>query len=492
MNRKFGTRTTALAAFLFLLALGACKETNITEIIEPGNEGTGKDSLYYSTSWIVEAAAMNYLGIEAPDRLFPSYILQANGLRRMYAGSPFARELITEDIFVSFLNPGKGTKITLIMAGSEINEELSRSIYIGDQYGDTDTLTLRFPVDWKRQVLCHWRADRSVNLRWDISFDDRPVETYKRTFTCCSVNAVTYGFKVVQRDGPEMYAHFKQFDYGNFPCAESGDTLSISLEDLIAGYIDENSPLIERMKRELIEDGYTNFIWGAAAYEDEQVVDGVRNFNYLMLKHGVTYGIRNGNTMQYMRGIDEVFANRNGYCSELSAAFASWCINLGIKSQLYSIPGHVYPIVQMLDGSPYPWDPNLLCLYVDNYPDLGEFTEEKREAVDWLFDIVAEGSRGNYEWDLESEAHSPIDFHTVDVTMLRYYLPSFNASEEYWSTTLSRSTGNEMRIVERPRWFKHEEKTMREPSRVEREAAEKVGFASDDYPLRLPVTRGDR
>ena len=164
MNRKFGTRTTALAAFLFLLALGACKETNITEIIEPGNEGTGKDSLYYSTSWIVEAAAMNYLGIEAPDRLFPSYILQANGLRRMYAGSPFARELITEDIFVSFLNPGKGTKITLTMAGSEINEELSRSIYIGDQYGDTDTLTLRFPVDWKRQVLCHWCADRSVNL----------------------------------------------------------------------------------------------------------------------------------------------------------------------------------------------------------------------------------------------------------------------------------------------------------------------------------------
>mgnify|MGYP006920067483 FL=1 len=112
--------------------------------------------------------------------------------------------------------------------------------------------------------------------------------------------------------------------------------------------------------------------------------------------------------------------------------------------------------------------------------------------MDWLFDIVAEGSRGNYEWDLESEAHSPIGFHTVDVTMLRYYLPSFNASEEYWSTTLSRSTGNEMRIVERPRWFKHEEKTMREPSRVEREAAEKVGFASDDYPLRLPVTRGDR
>lgn len=75
--------------------------------------------------------------------------------------------------------------------------------------------------------------------------------------------------------------------------------------------------------------------------------------------------------------------------------------------------------------------------------------------------------------------------------MLRYYLPSFNASEEYWSTTLSRSTGNEMRIVERPRWFKHEEKTMREPSRVEREAAEKVGFASDDYPLRLPVARGN-
>lgn len=95
----------------------------------------------------------------------------------MYPGSPFAQEQVTEDIFVSFVNPGKGTKITLTMAGSEINEELSETIFIGDQYSDTDTLTLRFPVAWKRQVLCHWRTDRSVDLRWDISFDDRPVET---------------------------------------------------------------------------------------------------------------------------------------------------------------------------------------------------------------------------------------------------------------------------------------------------------------------------
>lgn len=185
---------------------------------------------------------------------------------------------------------------------------------------------------WKRQVLCHWRTDRSVDLRWDISFDDRPVETYKRTFTCRSVNAVIYGFCFIKQDYPEEYACFKQFDYGDFPHTVSGDTLGVDLSDLIAGYIDENSPLIDRMKRELIEDGYTNFIWGGFAYEDEQMVDAVKYFNYLMQKYGVTYGSRNGNVMQYTRSIDEVFANRNGYCVELTAAFASWSINLGINS----------------------------------------------------------------------------------------------------------------------------------------------------------------
>lgn len=437
-----------LAVSVFLIF--SCEEKNGPEII------------YEQGQWVKDARSTAYFSIY-PDELFPGVILQTEGVKRLYADSPFVQANFTEDLLMDIVNPGEGAEISLKMHGSDICNEIECSYEVAA--GDTaQVLVLQVPVDWDYNTLLEWDFDRNVKLSWEVTIDGQHVQTFTKQFICRTLRSFI-GSLMIEKNLPENAVIVEMLHnpevVGSFPVTENDKTMNMHLSALLAGLIDETSPLIERLKGEVIEDGYVDKLTGMAGYTEEELLQNVDAYNYLMQKYNIHYATRSaGNAVQYLRTIDEIFENHNGYCAELGIAFVSWCLNLGVKCTFEAVPRHlttsVYLPFAAIDPSTieYPFDTTVSASLMSDYgavfstpPTESEFQESRD-----FFELVRYNSELREE---KYEADMLVDsllYYKFNPASLRRFLPSFNIGARDYMKTRAAVSAKSVRAASNPLW----------------------------------------
>ncbi|HBX45350.1 hypothetical protein [Limibacterium fermenti] len=448
MNKK-RTDKIILAALAGCLLMPAASCTKENTYITPVSED------YSSEDWIEEVSSRNYFYAVTPftGDLCPSFILQADGLKKLYADSRFVQDFTTADLLMKIRNPGAGVKMTVSMQPGEINGAYNYTAAVPEELKDSAFIYVYLPVNWNYRALSQWQASRLVNLLWNISFDGQPVETYQQAFICRTVHDVAFDCSLNELEDEAFFQLIQAYmkDMGSFPAwFTEKNEFSYTANALAAGYIDEHSPLVDRLKQEVIADGYVSNLISIASKTDEPYIESIKAFSYLMQKYGLRYTIHFSHDLQYIRTIDDVFACRQGYCAELSCAFASWCLNQAIRVKLFFIPGHVYPFIELPSGALYPWDPTQMC-HTEEYPDFTQSRDELFAETDRNFEQVEKVSMERFQSHYAALQAGEPGYSVLDVAAVRKYLPSFNIHEGYRNSQTRAAQDRPIRFVAAPK-----------------------------------------
>ena len=423
-------------------------------VTPPAEEEKPQEPSFEEGEWITKILPLCYMGIMETyrDCLFPAWLLQADGVRQAYPDSEFVQEFINSGMYIKLRNPGAGTRITLRMDESPVSHASEQSITVPQEETD-ETLILTCPVEWNVDALLGWHTDKTVRLGWKLFLDGKEVEYRKKTFNCRSLHCYTTNLYYNKKDFPDEVAYFKQFDPGSYPVKEDDTELNIYFSPFLMGYIDEHSPMVEKLKNEVISDGYLPYLTGAASPSIKDQLDcTARAFVYLMMKHCVAYSTSNSSGPQYMRTIDDIFRNQQGYCMELAIAFASWCMNLGVGCTLEGVPGHAVNRIYGIDGKLYPVDMTQVTKQWGKYqPFATPPTQADFEQADALYNLIMELSAQKNDNIYEPGRNdTPAQYNTTATDPLRHWLPSFNIGESYAHTRAALAPEKGLRIVKRP------------------------------------------
>lgn len=453
---------TYIPLILILLLMLACdKVTNnyYTEDSEP-TQTPG----FEPGEWLAEVHSLCYYGLlDDGSSLYPGWLLQADGVRRAYSDSEFAQKFITDDMGISMRNPGAGTRFTLRMDESPVCHAAVFSATVPE--GLTDELIhLTYPVKWNIDTLLHWHADKPVELAWTLLLEGDTVDHFTQQFNCRSLHCYIPDPVLLQKENQQKINLIKQSDFGSYPVRENDEVLCPQTGAFLMGYIDEHSALVEQLKKEILNDGYLPTISGMASPNSEQLLNSTaRAFTYLMMKHRIFYTVSDGGQLQspnytadvqYIRTIDDIFHNQQGYCMELSAAFASWCINQGVKCTVEFVPGHAVNRLYDREGKAYPVDLTMLASSMAQFPILSDSPGATDFAnVDRFYTILMTRSQqdeiNTYQ---QGRQDDPVNYSTIDVYRLRQWLPSFNIGGNYLHTRAAAVEEDALQIVENPVW----------------------------------------
>ena len=444
-------RNLMLIALLPLLAACGDDVTNHNYPAPPPSEEEEEkpqEPSYTVGDWIEDAKSKCYFGVYPTDRytLYPVWLLQADGVKRAYEESEFAQKYISDHIRLELRNPGAGTRVTLRMDESPISHASEESIEVPRSLTD-ETIALSYPVKWNVDALLAWHADKMVELTWTLLLDGKEVDKYTQSFNCRSLHSYTGGVDLISTRHAELINEIKQFDFGSYPVKESGEYLLLYTTPFVMGYVDEHSPMVEELKGEVTADGYFNILPGAAySTPEELLATTAQAFTYLMMKHRVAYTISDSGGAQYIRTIDDIFRNRQGYCLELAIAFASWCLNQGLDASIEFVPGHAVNRVFDKEKNPYPVDMTLMASSAGTYPSFSNPpTLEDFDNADRYFIQVMKRSKEDDTNKYEpGRIEDPAQYETVDVKALRLYLPSFNIGDSYAHTRAALATDEGM------------------------------------------------
>lgn len=409
-------------------------ETSQPEDSQPEEEPSAE---YEPGEWIKGVVSPCYYGlIEEPYVLYPGWLLQADGVRMYYQNSPFVQENVKSGLVMGIKNPGAGVRVTVQAAASDISRALSRDYVVKEEEGSEETLTIEFPMDWNEEALLNWNTDRMVKIHWTVSLDGQEVEKYTSTFNCRSLRCYSGITSVSKSKAPEMVEMIKQ-NCGSFGqlLREDEEGLYIHNMPFLMGYIDEHSPAIEKLKREVIDDGLLPYLpsWGGSNGDQDLIISSSVPFAYLMLKHKIAYTIHHASNLQYIRTIDEIFANQQGYCMELALAFASFCMNQGINCTLEAVPGHMVNRIVLSDGVTL--TPVDMTDLASDGKDISGYSkplsqENRDDFMAFYNDLVTDWKMKNDGYE-EGRWADDVRYATLYPNDLRPYLPSFNVSQGY-------------------------------------------------------------
>lgn len=432
--------TLILASILSFASCGDDVTNNNYYIQEPEVPPTEEEPQpsYPEGEWVERVYSLCEYGFSMHQpTLYPAWLLQAEGVKRYYADSPFAQEYITDDLLMTLRNPGAGTRITLRMEASDICHAWEDS-YTVPQDLTGETLALQIPVDWDYNVLLAWHTDRLVKLKWTLLLDGQEVDRHTEQFNCRSLRCYTYRY-YYDKSIPEfddVINLLKETGFGSYSIEEDDKYLCIYNDGFLMGYIDEQSPLIDRLKDSVICDGIVSYLTGLFSPTFEERVEcTAKAFCYLLLKHRVAYSARHSDERQYLRTIDELFANHQGYCVEYAMAFASWCMNLGVSCMLVAVPGHLS--TNVYNGDQICAADMAYCgiWYTYLSPFSNPLTDQDRKDFLWLYSEIMNASNLDYEEIyLPDMQAGDARYHSFDPAPLRPFLPSFNIGERYAAT----------------------------------------------------------
>ncbi|HBX20785.1 MAG TPA: hypothetical protein DEF88_10110, partial [Porphyromonadaceae bacterium] len=142
MNKK-RTDKIILAALAGCLLMPVASCTKENTYITPVSED------YSSEDWIEEVSSRNYFYAVTPftGDLCPSFILQAYGLKKLYADSRFVQDFTTADLLMKIRNPGAGVKMTVSMQPGEINGAYNYTAAVPEELKDSAFIYVYLPVN---------------------------------------------------------------------------------------------------------------------------------------------------------------------------------------------------------------------------------------------------------------------------------------------------------------------------------------------------------
>lgn len=448
--RMIALRLMGLAVMVAVAACGDDVTNNYYQEPEPENP-----TLHEPGEWIQGVISPCFYGfVEEPNALYPVWLLQADGVRMTYGEeSSFVQEYVRSGLVVNVKNPGAGVRVTLQAAASDISRAYSKDYVVKEEEGSEETLTIEFPMDWDTEALLNWHTDQMVRINWTLLLDGQEVEQYASTFNCKSLHSYATALTLAKSEEPELVEEIKKYEFGNYIVKENDEEIVIYNLPFLMGFIDENSPLIEEMKREVIDDGLVSSLasWGGGGSDKDLLHSSSIPFAYLMMKNRIAYTIRNASYLQYVRTIDAIFENKQGYCMEFALAFASWCMNLGVTCTLEAVPGHMVNRIKLNDQM-YPVDMTMLASCWDGFANSPDPDIQKLAGV-WksdgtidlnLYPACYKLFAGN--WALNNEGYEEerlagnVDFATLYPDELRAYLPSFNVSQGYAKSRVAASS----------------------------------------------------
>lgn len=446
MNMNF-IRTIALRlmGLAVMVAVAACgddvtnnyyqqPETSQPEDSQPEEEPSVE---YEPGEWIQGVMSPCYYGFGGDSCvLYPGWLLQAEGVRIFWYDSPFVQEYVKSGLVMGIKNPGAGVRVTVQAAASDISRALSMDYVVKEEEGSEETLTIEFPMDWNEEALLNWHTDRMVRINWTLLLDGQEVEKYASTFNCRSLRCYSAITPVPKSEAPELVEEINE-TCGSFAplLREDEEGLYIHNMPFLMGYIDEHSPVIEKLKREVIDDGLFPSLpsWGGSNGDQDLIASSSAPFAYLMLKHKIAYTIHHASNLQYIRTIDEIFANQQGYCMEFALAFASFCMNQGIDCTLEAVPGHMVNRILLSDGQTL--TPVDMTVLASNGKDISGYSKplsqsDMEDFMAFYNNLVVGWKADNVEYE-EGRLAGDIDYATLVPGELRPWLPSFNVSQGY-------------------------------------------------------------
>jgi hypothetical protein len=430
-------------------------ETSQPEDSQPEEEPSAE---YEPGEWIKGVVSPCYYGlIEEPRVLYPGWLLQADGVRMYYQNSPFVQENVKSGLVMGIKNPGAGVRVTVQAAASDISRALSRDYVVKEEEGSEETLTIEFPMDWNEEALLNWHTDRMVKIQWTVSLDGQEVEKYTSTFNCRSLRCFGGSLTLTKSESPELIEGIKSYEFGDYIVKEDDAVLTIYNTPFLMGYIDENSPLIEKLKREVIDDGLFPSLpsWGGSEGDVDLVTSSSVPFTYLMMKHKIAYTIHHASNLQYVRTIDEIFANQQGYCMELALAFASFCMNQGINCTLEAVPSHMVNRIVLSDGVTL--TPVDMTDLASSWKDISGYSkplsqENSDDFMGFYNDLADDWKMKNDGYE-EGRWANDVRYATLFPNDLRPWLPSFNVSQGYAQSRVA-APAKEIKVLKGLVWKK--------------------------------------
>lgn len=420
------------------------------ETSQPAEEEKEPTPEYELGEWIQDVYSLGYYGFyyDTAYSLYPGWILQASAVKRAYFDSPFVQEFVSDDLALLIKNPGEGVRITINTEESKINHASTMEYVVKAE--DTDeVLNMLLPIKWNEEALLNWDTDQMISMYWTVQLDGQEVQQYSQTFNCRSLRCFSTFSTIYKNDAPEIIEFINELGYGSYVIQEDEDYLYFSNFPFIMGYIDENSPLIDKMKREVIDDGLMDQMSSVGSSDNQSQLDcSAYAFSYLLLKHQVKYSVRFANEMQYVRNIEEIFDNKQGYCMELAIAFASWCMNQGIYCSLELLPAHMTNRI-IIGETYYPIDMTVFASNSFDFDYSIPLSSEDIENFRSIYNQVVEYSVQNDEQIYTPDREdNKLFYSTLIPSMLRYYLPSFNiSSRSYIQSRVSAPSDNFKPII---------------------------------------------
>lgn len=431
-------RNLLLIALLPLLA--ACGDDVVHNHYypqEPETPERPQEPSFQPGEWLTDAQSPCYYGLLAEDYLlYPVWLLQAKGMRRAFPDSELVQKRISDNINLVLKNPGTGTRITLKMDESPVCHASEYSITV-PQEQNGETIELEYPVKWNVDALLAWYADKPVELKWILLLDGEEVQYCTYQFNCRSLHSFNTSFWISKEDNPETYTEFSKLDFGSWHGIKTEEKIVLNNTPFIMGYIDEHSPFVEEMKREVVTDGYLPYLTGQFSPTTEELLNcTARAFNYLMMKYHISYGVSSADISQYVRTIDDIFRYKQGYCMELAVAFASFCMNQGVECTLESVPGHMCNKIIDKEGKAHPADMTILASYPQSYPPFATPPSPTDfEVADVLYQqTMAQAEKSDIEVYEPGRVENPSEYDSINPHELRMYLPSFNIGSNYAHT----------------------------------------------------------
>jgi hypothetical protein len=340
-------------------------------------------------------------------QLFPSYII---GTAAIKSGDSQASATELGDINgllgIEIVAPHDDTEIEVTI---ECNEFLESSRFVGrlEKQGETYKIFPKIKYRFDRLSECTQAAPADISFRTVVDGSDTEVKSTTVTFR--SVN-----------DCP----------------------LKVALEDsildtsfVIASYVNEQHPFIDKLLREALDIGIVSSFTGYQSGNEEQVLLQVYAIWDLLVARDVRYSSITKTAAeseiilsQNVRLLEDTINNQQANCVDGSVLLASILRKIGIEARLILVPGHCY-IGFYLDR-----EHNKLVALETTL--LGSEVDAPEETFEALENAIEESNRDEYSWPSfvaaittgvqelsdsreKFESESEGEYHIVDISAAR-------------------------------------------------------------------------
>lgn len=343
------------------------------------------------------------------NNLYTSYIYEAP----FFKNNSSKKDVISENVFrISLISPQTEARIAIKMNESPINDSCTH-YYIAPAKGDR--WTVRPNVRWKYDQLKNYRTSTNIGLSWEISIDGQPVTTIEQNYSCRSINQCVFSI-VLDKDEIPNNIH-------------NGTSKDYALNELYAGYVEEEHPMIDQILKEVLQDGTLPYGVMGYQYDEAYVREQLWAIWYWTQKQGIKYSSVNkingtGQlSAQNVRFFSDVLKDKQANCVDGSCFLSSIYERMELSTFLVVTDNHMFLAIGNKQKRPTYFLETTLLDYVNlnDYP-----TEvERQQASRRNFEEALNSGQRKYEENLEKFGLI-YPYEIISISFVRNYVPAIN------------------------------------------------------------------